>query len=218
MSDARPRHAHPSSAMSPRRILCLGDSYTIGEGVAERERWPMQLADWLRVRGIAAAAPTIVARTGWTTTELAAALDAAVLAPPYDLVTLLIGVNDQYRDWPETEFPARHAALLDRAVGYAGEAPSRCLVVSIPDWGVTDFGARDRRGPETIAAAIDRYNAIARANAEARGVAFTDVTAISRSPERKSALADDGLHPSGAQYRAWVEDAIGPAALRILGG
>jgi lysophospholipase L1-like esterase len=215
MSDVRARTA-PGHADRIQRMLCLGDSYTIGEGVAERERWPALLADWLGVRGIPTAAPRVIAKTGWTTTELAAAIEDAALAPPHDLVTLLIGVNDQYRDWPEDDFPARHAGLLETAIGLAGGRSRRCLAISIPDWGVTAFGARDRRGPDAIGAAIDRYNAMARANAERRGVRFVDITALSRSPELAGALAEDGLHPSAAQYRAWVEQAIGPAARSAL--
>jgi lysophospholipase L1-like esterase len=210
MSEARARAA--SAGVDPSRaLLCLGDSYTIGEGVPECGRWPTLLANWLGVDGIPVLPPTVIGRTGWTTTELSAAIDVADLAPPYDLVTLLIGVNDQYRDWPETLYPARHAALLERAVGLAGGRVSRCLAISIPDWGATPFGARDHRGANAIGAAIDRYNAVARANAEARGVVFVDITTLSRSADLAGALVEDGLHPSIEQYRAWVERAIAPA-------
>lgn len=193
------------------RMLALGDSYTIGEGVAPESSWPAQLVTALRNDGLAMGQPLIIAQTGWTTTELMAALDQAVLEPPYDLVTLLVGVNDQYRDWPETLFAERYAALLERAVGLAGGVVRRCVAVSIPDWSSTAFAARDVRGRSSIAEAIDRYNMMGRQEAEARGVAFVDVTAISRSEAFASALVADGLHPSETQYRVWVDEAIAPA-------
>jgi lysophospholipase L1-like esterase len=192
------------------RVLALGDSYTIGEGVAPESSWPAQLVARLRNDGLAMDQPVIIAQTGWTTTELTAALDQAVLEPPYDLVTLLVGVNDQYRDWSETLYPERYAALLERAVVLAGGEVRRCVAVSIPDWSTTAFAANDARGSKSIAAAIDRYNAMGRQQAEARGVAFVDVTAISRSEAFASALVADGLHPSDTQYRAWVDEAIAP--------
>lgn len=197
-------------ARRAKRLLALGDSYTIGEGVAPESSWPAQLAIRLREHGLAIAQPQIIAKTGWTTTELAAAIEQAVLDPPYDLVTLLVGVNDQYRNWPETRFPDRYAALLERAVDLAGGAVTHCVAVSIPDWSTTAFAANDVRGREAIAAAIDRYNAMVRQQAESSGVAFVDVTAISRSTPWTTALVSDGLHPSDAQYRAWVDQAILP--------
>jgi lysophospholipase L1-like esterase len=208
--------AVPAPGSRPIRLLALGDSYTIGEGVPAAGAWPTRLVAALRSQGVAAGDPTVIATTGWTTTELAAAIDGAELAPPYDLVTLLIGVNDQYRSWPEADFPARHAALLDRAIALAGADPRRCLPISIPDWGVTPFAARDARGREAIAAAIDRHNAMVAANAAARGQRVVDVTALSREPGLATALVDDGLHPSAVQYQAWVDRAIGPAALAAL--
>lgn len=204
------------SEARPVRLLALGDSYTIGEGVPPEAAWPARLVEALRARGLASAPPTVVATTGWTTSELADAIDAARLDPPYGLVTLLVGVNDQYRDWPPDAFPPRHAALLDRAIALAGGAARRCLVISIPDWGVTPFAAGDPRGRSAIAAAIDRYNAMAAANAAARGARVVDVTGLSRDAALSTALVADGLHPSAAQYQAWVDQAIAPAALAAL--
>ncbi len=199
------------------RYLALGDSYTIGEGVAPGERWPVQLAAQLRADGIAVAEPRIIARTGWTVAELAAAMDAEALDPPYDLVTLLIGVNDQYRGGETAAYAGELRALLGRAERLAGSRAERVLLVSIPDWGVTAFAAKDPRGPAAIGSAIDGFNAVAREEARRAGVTFIDITAVSRAPAHRGQLGDDGLHPNGAQYRAWSER-IAPAARAALDG
>jgi lysophospholipase L1-like esterase len=199
-----------------KRLLALGDSYTIGEGVEPAAAWPQRLVDHLRTNGVAIGAPTIIATTGWTTTELAAAVAEAMLDPPYDLVTLQVGVNDQYRDWSVEAFPGHYAELLAVAVRLAGADPRRCLAISIPDWGVTPFAAGDARSAVVIANAIDRYNALAQKTAEARAIRYLDVTTISRSTEHAMSLVADGLHPSAAQYAAWVEQVIAPAASLVL--
>lgn len=196
-----------------RRFLALGDSYTIGEGVAERHRWPVQLARLLAAGGVDVAAPEIVARTGWTTAELDVGITAAAPHPPYDLVSLLVGVNDQYRGVARDAFAGEFAVLLARAVSFAAAAPPRVLVLSIPDWGVTPFAAgRDRAA---IGAAIDAFNAAARAATEDVGARWVDVTDISREP-RDGWLAGDGLHPSGAQYARWAARTL-PGARAALG-
>jgi lysophospholipase L1-like esterase len=194
------------------RYLALGDSYTIGESVAAADRWPEVLARTLEA-DVGPVSVEIIARTGWTTSELAAAIDAANPQGPCDVVTLLIGVNDQYRGLSIGGYSDDFAALLDRAIGLAGGDPSRVIVVSIPDWGVTPFaGGSDRT---RIATEIDAFNEVAERITARAGVAWVDVTTISRS-ETPGLVADDGLHPSAAQYRLWVE-AILPAALDALG-
>lgn len=198
-----------------RSFLALGDSYTIGEGVAPGERWPMQLAGRLRGEGIDIAVPQIIATTGWTTDELAAAMDTASLAPPYDLVTLLIGVNNQYRGRPLDEYRVQFCALLQRAITLAGGNAEHVIVVSIPDWGVTPLAAREGRDAARIARAIDAFNAAACAEAREVGAQWVDVTSVSRAPEARSEWVDDGLHPSGAQYARWT-GAILPVAQKIL--
>jgi len=199
----------------PARFLALGDSYTIGEGVAAEERWPAQLARRLDARGIALADPEIVAATGWTTDELAAGMDDHAFAPPYALASLLIGVNDQYRGRGIDAFASGFRALFDRAATLAGDA-ARVLVVSIPDWGVTRFAREQGRDAPAVAAQIDAFNAVAHEVAVAAGSTFVDVTAASREAgDHPGMLVADGLHPSAAQYAIWV-DAILPAALRIL--
>ena len=202
--------------MADPSFLALGDSYTIGEGVPEEGRWPVQLAARLRQRDIAVATPRIIATTGWTTDELSAAMDAAALGPGYGLVTLLIGVNNQYRGRPASEYRGQFLALLERAIGLAGDA-RRVVVVSIPDWGVTRFAqGRDRAA---IGRALDTFNAIARDETLRAHARWVDITPASRKAGAKPGmLVADGLHPSAAQYAIWT-DLILPeaqAALREL--
>ena len=195
------------------RFLALGDSYTIGEGVAAAERWPEQLVSRLAADGIAVDLE-VVARTGWTTAELDEGVDAAVPVGPYDLVTVLIGVNDQFRGGYPDEYRVELAALLARAVGFADGDPGRVIVVSIPDWGVTPFAAA--RGEIYVSGLIDAFNGVAREEAGRAGAAWVDVTSISRVPDL-ALLAADGLHPSGAQYERWVAEIL-PTARGILDG
>ena len=222
------------------RFLALGDSYTIGEGVDSGGRWPDQLAAALRKSGSTITAPEIVAQTGWTTDELSAAMDKHVFHPPYDLVTLLIGVNNQYRagqepkrDGQEPECHEGHGrpkaaldgqgrpggagcdldnyrgefrALLQRAVALAGDRPQRVVVVSIPDWGVTRFGQHSGRDTRQIARELDLYNAANAEIAAALHVRYADVTPASRAGgDHADMLVGDGLHPSAAMYRRWLE-------------
>ncbi|NII11954.1 SGNH/GDSL hydrolase family protein [Oleiagrimonas sp. C23AA] len=205
-------HAHEKT------YLALGDSYTIGEGVAEDGRWPMQLAKALRGDGVDMAEPRIVAVTGWTTDELEAGMDAAHLQPGYDLVTLLIGVNDQYRGRPPEAYDGPFKQLLERAIALAGGKPSHVVVVSIPDWGVTAFGHKDARGPAQIGHELDAYNAIAAKAVRAAGAHWVDITPVSREAgDAPDMLAADGLHPSAAQYTRWMR-VIEPTARRVLSG
>ena len=196
------------------RILALGDSYTIGESVDAADRWPVRLARRLRERGLATDDVVIIARTGWTTDELSAAIDDANPLGPFDLVSLLIGVNDQYRGRDAESYRAGFTALLQRAIGFAGGSPRRVLVVSIPDWGVTPFAAdRDRA---QIAAEIDRFNAVNREEAERAGARYADIGPVSREARNDPTLtAGDGLHPSAAMYRRWVEIILPEARLAL---
>lgn len=193
--------------------LALGDSYTIGEAVAAHERWPAVLAQRLRRAGTSIDVPQIVAVTGWTTDELAQGMDAATLVPPYGLVTLQIGVNNQYRGRPADDYREQFAGLLARAIGLAGDRAARVVVVSIPDWGVTRFAREQGRDRALIAAELDGYNAIASDASSRAGVRFVDITEISR--QHPELLADDGLHPSAAQYVLWAA-AIEPAVHAAL--
>jgi lysophospholipase L1-like esterase len=190
---------------SANRFLALGDSYTIGESVEPADRWPVRLAGALREKGADVAEPEIIARTGWTTDELSTAIDAADPRGPYRIVTLLIGVNNQYRGRGVAEFRNEFRRLLDRAVGFAGGKPLRVVVVSIPDWGVTPFG-KQQGDSAKIAGEIDAFNAVCRDEAGRAGCRFVDVTPCSRTAAGKATrVAPDGLHPSAEMYRQWVE-------------
>jgi lysophospholipase L1-like esterase len=195
------------------RHLALGDSYTIGEGVPERARWPVALGRALARLGVAIEPPEIVARTGWTTDELEQAIAHADVRGPFDLVTLLIGVNDQYRGRDAAAYRPAFARLLGAAIGLARGEPRRVIVVSIPDWGVTPFAAgRDRAA---IAGAIDRFNAVNREEAARLGARRVDVTGDSRAAPDD--VVADGLHPSPAAYARWVERVL-PEAMDALAG
>ena len=213
---ARPGEPRNEGGAGEMRFLALGDSYTIGEGVEAEERWPVRLAALLRERGVDAGEPQIIARTGWTTDELSAAIDEAGPQGPYALVTLLIGVNDQYRGREAEEYRAELTTLLRRAVGFAGGDARRVVVLSIPDWGVTPFaGGRDRA---RIAAEIDVYNAVNREEAARAGARYVDVTPQTRAAGTDPAfLVADGLHPSGRSYAEWARLAL-PQALEALRG
>lgn len=210
------QRSNDTPASSGQRFLALGDSYTIGEGVAPEDRWPTRLAELLRGRGIDVGAPEIIARTGWTTDELSTAIDAAAPVGPYQLVSLLIGVNNQYRGRSIDEYRSEFSQLLDRALEFAGHDPRRVIVLSIPDWGVTPFARANGRDPEAVAREIDAHNATARELATVRGVAFFDVTTISRrAGSDASLLTDDALHPSARMYDEWAAAIVPIVAERL---
>ncbi len=196
------------------RFLALGDSYTIGESVPPSERWPIQLTSLMRAEGLDVDEPLIIAVTGWTPDELSTGMDRANPSGTYDLVSLLIGVNNQYRGRDSEEYRGQFVSLLQRAIGFANGAPAHVLVLSIPDWSVVPFAAgRDRA---KIAAEIDQFNAISREEAERAGAHYIDVTPISRQAAADPDLiAGDGLHPSGKMYAAWAKLAL-PVARKAL--
>jgi lysophospholipase L1-like esterase len=200
-----------SQERRPVRYLALGDSYTIGASVAPAERWPVQLAAQLRANGLPVAEPLIIARTGWTTDELMAGIERQQPQGPFDLVSLLIGVNDQYRGRSGEAYRQQLRQLLHTAIAYAGGHAAHVIVLSIPDWSVTSFAAGHQRA--AIAAAIDHFNAINRQEATQAGAHYVDVTPVSRQAlQDASLLATDGLHPSGKMYTQWVELVL-PTAL-----
>lgn len=202
------------------RVLALGDSYTVGEGVAREDSWPMLLAAQLKAsqsqgNSVAFEEPDVVAKTGWTTDELMAAIEALpvqalpiealAITEQYDWVTLLIGVNNQYRNRPVLDFQQDLRWLLNYAIQRAAGNAQRVIVLSIPDWGVTPF-AKDR-DTKAIAAQIDAFNEAKRAEALGAGCHYVDITDISRlaGGGRSELLAEDGLHPSREMYQMWCE-------------
>ena len=191
--------------------LALGDSYTIGEGVLPEENFPLQTIALINTTAVGVSdrrqgfnAPLIIAKTGWTTDELDSAIDAANISTTFDLVTLLIGVNNQYRGRSVNEYKTQFDHLLQRAIHFSGNKPKHVFVLSIPDWGVTPF-AHGQNRPK-IAAAIDAYNATAQKICEQHHIVFIDITTSQRVDGNKPEfLAADGLHPSGKEYSKWAE-------------
>ena len=197
----------------PLRYLALGDSYTIGESVEEAERFPNQLASLLANEGVTVDVK-IIARTGWTTDELWRGIQAEVVEPPYDMVSLLIGVNNQYRGRGLEEYREGFIFLLNKAIEYAGGDVKRVVVFSIPDWGVTPFAYG--RDTTQIANEIDAFNKVNLEESTKTGVQYVDVTPSSRlALNDKTLIASDGLHPSGKMYAEWAKSAL-PIALNIL--
>jgi lysophospholipase L1-like esterase len=196
------------------RYLALGDSYTIGEGVKESENFPYQLVNRLNERGIGISNPPIIAQTGWTTADLDKAITAANLDGPFDLVTLLIGVNNQYQGRSLEEYSQQFESLLKRAIALAGDMPARVVVISIPDYSVTPFAAQ--ADTQAIAASIDAFNAANLEISSQLGARYADITTLSRDIAAETdAFAPDGLHPSGSQYSRWVS-LIEPIACAAL--
>jgi lysophospholipase L1-like esterase len=184
--------------------LALGDSYTIGESVLPSENFPSQTVQMLTQLGYNFKSPEIVAKTGWTTDELQNNINNRSFTPPYDIVTLLIGVNNQYRGRPVNTYKPEFENLLKQAIQFADGKSDRVIVVSIPDWGVTPFAAgRDR---DQIAKEIDEYNAANKIISENYKVNYIDITPWTREAATDlSLLAADGLHPSAKEYKRWSE-------------
>jgi lysophospholipase L1-like esterase len=195
---------NPSNAMLT--YLALGDSYTIGESVSQHESFPYQLVAQLNANKSVMGTPKIIARTGWTTDELQAAIKTDNgINPPYSIVTLLIGVNNQYRGNSIDTYRKEFKELLQTAISFAGSNKAHVFVVSIPDWGATTFGKSSGRDQKTIAKEIDNFNVVNREETLAMGVSYTDITSDSRNAATDGALiAGDGLHPSGKMYAQWA--------------
>jgi lysophospholipase L1-like esterase len=183
--------------------LALGDSYTIGEGVPIYQSYPYQAVQLLRGSGKLFYAPEIVAKSGWTTTELASQIDNTILNSSYDFVSLLIGVNNQYRGMSSRQYAAEFEELLVRALSFAAEKPSRVFVLSIPDWSLTPFAKF--RNTSTISTEVALFNQLNRSMSEKYQVNYIDITTGSpETSEDLSYLTEDGLHPSGKAYKRWA--------------
>jgi lysophospholipase L1-like esterase len=185
------------------RYLAIGDSYTIGEKVAINERYPEQLVAALRKDNITVQSSRIIARTGWTTEDLSTAIaDAQLTDSTYSMVSLLIGVNNQYRGRNVDTYPPEFERLLQKAIQLAGGKKEKVFVVSIPDYAYTSFG----NGNAQISAGIDAYNKVNKEISDKFGVVYVNITPISREGLMdKELVATDGLHPSGKQYKRWVD-------------
>ena len=195
--------------------LALGDSYTIGESVPSNENFPNQLGDSLRNKNLLVEEVKIIARTGWTTNELQDAINKEQPdTNKYNLVTLLIGVNNQYRGYPISQFEKEFTELLNQAIKFAGGDPKRVVVVSIPDYGVTPFA--QGLNPEKIGREIDAYNELKQAISENLQVPFVNITPFSRTAiDDASLIAGDRLHPSGKMYTQWVRQILPEVMMRF---
>jgi len=184
--------------------LALGDSYTVGESLSPDQSFPYQLARSLTADSVRVGTPTIIATTGWTTEDLLDAITASdIHNKTYDLVTVLIGVNDQYQGLTLSNYRVEFKKLLDTAINFAKGDKSRVFVLSIPDWGVTPYANGQYK--KNIAPEIDRFNAINKAESEKAGTHYLDITPMSRQIKTDtSLLAIDQLHPSGKMYGMWV--------------
>jgi lysophospholipase L1-like esterase len=208
-------HAAGQQFSHPYRILALGDSYTAGEGAPKGESFIQQANRYLQKEGI----PTklqVIAVTGWTTEDLGDAIDLTKPATNFDAVTLLIGVNDQFRGYSLKQYQVNFEALLEKAIFFAQGSPGRVVVLSIPDWGVTPYARKySRETPQQISASIDSFNAVNRAISARFGTQYLDVTGDSRMMKTDaSLLAGDELHPSAKEYGVWSRGLI-PLLLSI---
>ncbi|MFN3840086.1 MAG: SGNH/GDSL hydrolase family protein [Cyclobacteriaceae bacterium] len=195
--------AQPISKTERVTFLALGDSYTIGESVPEHERWPVQLAKLLQTKGYTIEEPRIIATTGWRTDDLKGAIEKANLKNEYGLVSLLIGVNNQYQGKTVESYKPEFEELLKKAIELAGGRKDRVFVVSIPDYGFTPFGEPKR---EAISKAIDEFNQANREITLRHGIRYYNITGLTRKGlENPGLVAPDKLHPSGIMYAQWAE-------------
>ncbi|MCH7405617.1 SGNH/GDSL hydrolase family protein [Belliella aquatica] len=190
--------------------LALGDSYTIGEGVEAKDRYPHQAVEMLEASGIVFSEPKIIATTGWTTDELKKGIQASdVNGKTYDLVTLLIGVNNQYRGRPVDNYRSEFRQLLEDTIAFAKGDKSHVVVLSIPDWGVTPFAVNRGSDQEKVAREIDQYNQAKKEITEEIGVTYIDITEHYRINGMKpESVVSDQLHPSGLIYQYWAEKLV----------
>ncbi len=193
-----------STAQKQISFLALGDSYTIGESVPIYESFPYQTVQLLRSKGMSVHAAEIIAKTGWTTDELMAGIEKTTFEQSYDIVSLLIGVNNQYRGKDPAVYEKEFEKLLNKAIAFAGGNKKHVFVLSIPDWGATPFAAnRDRT---KIGKEIDQFNTINRKITENAGIVYLSITEGSREATSNALLvAKDGLHPSGLEYGRWAK-------------
>lgn len=204
----KPMTENPAHNPDQLTYLALGDSYTIGEGVSDAGRYPSQLTTKLNAETEKEwAAPKVIARTGWTVDELEKGIRAEKIeGNTYDLVTLSIGVNNQYRGLPIAKFEEEFEVMLLKAISFAADNNKHVVVLSIPDWGVTPFTTKSGRDKSKIAQEIDAYNSVKAEICEKNAVTYIDITEQYRSlGAQEEMLAADGLHPSAKMYGLWTE-------------
>ena len=189
--------------VEPIRYLALGDSYTIGESVPSDQNFPAQFVDSLKASGVAVSSYKIIAQTGWTTTNLKLAIEASTLKDTFNLVSLLIGVNNQYQGKDINLYKKEFVELVERAIQFAGGKKDHVFVVSIPDYGYTPFGKNNQMA---ISSEIDLYNSINKRLSDSLGLKYYNITPISRRGlSEPDLVAGDGLHPSAKMYKEWVK-------------
>ncbi|MGN8225978.1 SGNH/GDSL hydrolase family protein [Gracilimonas sp. BCB1] len=203
-----------SESAQPVSYLALGDSYTIGTGIEREHSYPYQLADSLSTLGFKIDTTHIIATNGWTTADLKNGIAEHNPASDFDLVSLLIGVNNQYQ-WLDIElYKVEFRELLEQAIGFAGGDSKKVFVISIPNYGVTPFA--QSKDPETIRRKISEYNALAQDISGEYDVSFINITPISEMAEDDlTLLATDELHPSAKMYSMWIEEML-PTVTHIL--
>ena len=189
------------------KFLALGDSYTIGQSVEVNQRWPVQFLKELKSSVNAIDTLQIIARTGWRVDELKEAMNSSNLEPPYGLVSLLIGVNNQYQGQSANDFRPEFIEILEKSLKLVNNRKERFFVISIPDWGASPFGSGFDRAK--VSKEIDEFNSVLKEESEKRGVRYFNITDISRRAlTDRTLIASDGLHPSGKMYKLWVDKMI----------
>lgn len=199
---------------SSKTYLALGDSYTIGASVDTSLRFPVQTREWLLSNAIKMNAPQIIATSGWTTLNLQSAINSQNPVGPYDVVSLLIGVNDQYRERNSNGYKERFTTLLLKSIQLAGDKTSHVFVLSIPDYSVTPFAQFSDIA--AIRKEIDEFNRINKEVTLQYNCVYLDITPSTREAANDpSLIAGDGLHPSGKEYKKWAER-LGPLMKTVL--
>ncbi|MEO1486575.1 MAG: SGNH/GDSL hydrolase family protein [Bacteroidota bacterium] len=185
------------------KFLALGDSYTVGTGETLQNSWPVQFVRSLEKKGIVVTTSKTIAKAGWTTTDLLREI-ANEKETDYDLVSLLIGVNNQYQGIDPTLFENEFRLLLEKSISFTNDDPSKVFVLSIPDWSVTPFAKY--KAKDKIVEELDAYNTFIETEAKKQKVTFIDITKMSRNAEvNKALIASDSLHPSKRMYKLWVK-------------
>jgi len=186
------------------KFLALGDSYTVGASVTFSERWPVQFLDELKLYTTAIDTLQIIATSGWRVDQLKFGMDNSNLEPPYGLVSLLIGVNNQYQGQNANDFRPEFIEMLEKSLKLVNNRKERFFVISIPDWGASPYGFGFDRAK--VSKEINEFNSVVKEESEKRGLRYFDITAISRRALiDRTLIASDGLHPSGKMYKLWVD-------------